>query len=239
MTCGMIRRRKLLGQMSGIMAASFAMAAGGCSSSPRILRYRFVVEMETPEGLKSGMTVVEAKTVFFDSLLGDRSGATYIYGDAPLIDLGERGVVVPTLAKDPIRIKSHTPLGAFEELHKDLRDPNGDTPRSLDRLAQVQGVTEIPLEMLPMLVWFPDRNNPESVRRLEPLNVEAQLGASYRLKRATVEVTKDVPQETIAKALQWLAGRKSAEWIVANKEKYLKDVPIERTLAVGAFRSRG
>ena len=68
-----------------------------------------------------------------------------------------------------------------------------ETRHALDRLAQVQGVTGSSIGNAADAGVVSRSKQSRVVRRLEPLNVEAQLGASYRLKRATVEVTKDVP----------------------------------------------
>ena len=80
----MIARRGMLG-MLGTAAVSML---GGCSA-PSSARYRFrmTVEVETPQGLKSGSSVIEVRLAR-GMAIGDSSGVSSgVFGEAVVVDL--------------------------------------------------------------------------------------------------------------------------------------------------------
>jgi hypothetical protein len=59
------------------------------------------------------------------------------------------------------------------------------------RLATIKGVTEVPLNMLPMLAHFRDLNDPDTIEPVRPDALDRTFGEGFRLARATVEVTAE------------------------------------------------
>lgn len=80
------------------MAACAVAGASGAYPSTKI-RYKMTVEVETPEGIKTGSAVREISMVSRPMLLGE-SNDTHVKfekGEAVVVDLGQRGVLFATL----------------------------------------------------------------------------------------------------------------------------------------------
>ena len=59
-------------------------------------RYRMTVEVDTPDGLKTGSSVIEVKTTQWPAWIspsGSRVASRKASGEAPFVDLGERGIL--------------------------------------------------------------------------------------------------------------------------------------------------
>ncbi len=151
--------------------------------------YRLTVSVETPQGVKSGSSVVH---VFMDTrkgVLPNTGGGTAIWGDAILLDLGDGKNVVALLAPDDIALK------AF-----------GGAGRSLmpDEIKSLTGEVVLNRGLVPTLVTFPDLNDPASAtivygvrwRDTPPQGVapdyiddfKAILGVGYGFRSATIEM---------------------------------------------------
>lgn len=67
-----------------------------------VVRYRVTVEIETPEGIKTGSAVREVGAYTEPSILPDQGGTSYniTKGEAVVIDLGQRGVVFALLGDE-------------------------------------------------------------------------------------------------------------------------------------------
>ena len=73
------------------LAAAFALTS--CGYSLPTYRYRMTVEVETPEGLRSGSTVIEVKNGS-----GPTGGVgSSVRGEAVAVDLGARGILFALL----------------------------------------------------------------------------------------------------------------------------------------------
>ncbi len=151
--------------------------------------YRLTVSVETPQGVKSGTSVVH---VFMDTrkgLLPNTGGGTAIWGDAIVLDLGDGKNVVALLAPDDIALK------AF-----------GRAGRSLmpDEVKSLTGEVVLYRVLVPTVVTFPDLNDPAGAtivygvrwRDTPPQGVapdyiddfRAVLGVGYGFRSATIEL---------------------------------------------------
>lgn len=186
-----------------ISRRSFAALLGGAAlcglvwyTSPPQHRYRFkmTIEVETPEGIRSGSAVYEVTAQNLQALLpdeADRSWATK--GEAVAVDL-PRGVTLFAL------LKTGAMHGDMASLSMTALDPayNNDVVESAERISTGQGIISPAIVKptdYPMLVWFPDINDPRSVTQVDPGDLQESFGAGYRLKAITVQVT-DAPVST-------------------------------------------
>ncbi|MGO9941660.1 MAG: hypothetical protein ACLPIC_02665 [Rhodoblastus sp.] len=197
-------RRRFL----GATAVSLTLPLNGCATRPRRFRYRLTLQVATPEGSRSGSGVVEIAEGYNDGLLDLLSQTAVVFGtrgEAVIVDLGARGLLFALLNADDEREGSRTVFDALSRLHEDLWDPNGIGPGAMDRMAKLRGETQIPFEMLPMLVRFRDISDPITVERVEPDDFESVFGAGVKLIRASVEITDDEVTTGIEKILGWIA----------------------------------
>lgn len=201
----MIGRRELVGAPGGLSLLTI----GGCwLLSTDSYRYKITVEVDTPEGLKSGFAVREVSYSEQLIKLPDATGVTTRQrGDAVAIDLPGGKALFALL-----------PVNACEPLQAAF---GNDAPATLDAakadgrvavLAQTRskvgydkGVAVIKqVQTYPILVTFTDIADPASVRRVDPADLAASFGPGVRLKRITVRITDDPVTTGIEKRLRWL-----------------------------------
>jgi hypothetical protein len=95
-------------------------------------------------------------------------------------------------------------------LKRDLKPGGENTDYRAGRFAELyptQPKTESPLRQTsrPMLVRFRDLADPKSIERVDANDLAASFGAGFRLKRITIEKTRDRFTNGIKKRLIWLA----------------------------------
>jgi len=188
----------------------------GCGRVPSY-RYLLSIEVETPEGLRTGSTIVEVRAhtqspPFPVVVRG-------IEGEAAVVDLGRRGQFYALLRspQSPDWAKN-----LFAKLRPDYLH-HGSTPNarettkvnaiSADRQTYVlQPAPADPVEaekskasQYPLLVRFRDAKRFETLETVDPANLAATFGEGVRLKRITVRVTDEAPQSLVAKYLPWVA----------------------------------
>ncbi|MFO0990713.1 MAG: hypothetical protein U1E67_02130 [Hyphomicrobiales bacterium] len=166
------------------------------------LRYRLTVEVETPEGIKTGSSVIEVRYSWGPGI-GDVSGfQSRIWGEAVYVDLGGRGNLVVTLTRsesgrNTARSPAELPFSLFEI----------DSARSqLWKITLLDGSRDVPPEMLPTLVTFRDPADPLSVKLVEPDQLDTAFGPGVRIANSTLQITDVEITDTIDQHLSWLAG---------------------------------
>lgn len=211
----MIFRRSV----GGVFLVASLLALSGCSggeseSGERSaeVRYRMTVEVETPEGIRSGSSVwsftlsrpTVALTTPFDYKFK---------GEAVAVDLpGERTLFALVSGQEML------PERHFREL---------DGSEGMDRIAHLRSISNsigatatIPCKSVPenasspeqvkieydcpMLVTFKDIKDPTSVEPVNPSDLAKSFGEGYRLKAVTMQVTDKPVTRGIDKRLGWL-----------------------------------
>jgi hypothetical protein len=190
-------------------------------------RYRMTVEVETPEGLRSGSAVREV-----DYEPAGYAGGNFnvfrlkLRGEAVAVDLPD-GRVVYALLRSPrfsdfsahIAIDTLLPGAPGEQMSPGRSGFNPSSPEFETAFAGLLANREIralpseparrwsggPEETWPLLVTFRDETDPASVVRVYPDNVAATLGRGVTIKRITLAITDDPVTEGIEKRLGWLA----------------------------------
>ncbi len=164
-------------------------------------RYRMVVTVETPEGLKTGSAVRQGN---FEE--GSGRPASWAVGEAVMVDLGFRGVLFAQIDNsnigDGVSYTAKRDLSGFGKK---------DTP--------VGTRWVLSPEDYPELVMFTDVSNPKTMQRLlersgnswgrEPVKItdhfEEMFGAGVKLKEITLEITDSDVTTVIEKKLPWLS----------------------------------
>ncbi len=182
----------------------------GCGEPDRVVNCRLILEVETPEGLKTGSSVVE-KIYHLNSTFERMSGADWNYqtrGEATAVDLGARGILFALLKGDEDRPRSGAGPGpgVFFHLYGAHPNENQAVLAALDAIKRDKPRIELPVSSAPLLVRFRDINDPKSVEKVDPLDLAKTFGAGVRLTRMFVEATDAPVTEEIAKRLGWLNG---------------------------------
>ena len=141
--------------------------------------YRLTIDVETPEGLKSGSSI--AKVKLSDIVIRGFAFGCSLWSEATVVDLGARGRLIALLPRgntDPCMVVP------------DLVG-NRQRPGNLDdihRLGRLQPRTlPVPADRLPIMIRFKDISGPHyDAERLDPAALDRSFGAGVRLKSVTV-----------------------------------------------------
>jgi hypothetical protein len=180
------------------LAAALVLSACGSSES---YRQRITVEVETPEGLKTGSSVSEVEWSYSDAfgeLGGSRAGAR---GEAVAVDLPD-GQILFALRRsetDPDWLASAAARAVGDQIPPQSRGKGGYFEDH-----HLSGNFEP--EHYPMLVRFRDIHNPTTMEIVDPDHLEGVFGNGVRIRRITLQITDDSVTSGIEKRLTWLPG---------------------------------
>lgn len=189
--------------------AALLLVACGRADKSISYRYRLTVEVDTPEGLKTGSSVIGVKIEGQQGLEGSHLDVRAT-GEAVAVDLPGGQTLFALLDKAdgaaPNAIDPHLP---------ELPNTADWWYQDYGRVTQQVGIYELPRTRLsgfrvdgmanvwPTLVHFRDIRDPSTVEQVDPDNVAATLGAGYAIKRITVQITDAPVTKGIEKRLGW------------------------------------
>lgn len=211
-----------------LMALLATMALAACGQRSETYRYRMTVEVETPQGLRTGSSVIEVSL----TQTGKDSWAppeargvnARILGEAVAVDLPDDRVLFALLRSeqnvDAAKWFAHwairTPDFSGEygsvrtaEYMKEHR-LSGVLPRTLPPAGHLPERSAYP-----MMVTFRDIDDPTSVALVDPDDLAATFGEGVRLRRITIEMTDDAVTTGIEKRLP---GNFFKTWAAFNQE---------------------
>ena len=188
---GMARRSAL-----GLLAGAATLAVAGCGRNSASYRFRMTVEVETPQGLRSGSSVMEVRLAR-GMAIGDRSGVTSgVFGEAVVVDLPEGPLFV--LLQVP---NAGPPLQSV--VPRALLGRRSDGPDGVMADGGKLGSTwfseyraELPRADWPLMVRFGDISDPKTVEQVDPDTIG--------VKRILLETTRADVTTGIEKRLGWL-----------------------------------
>ncbi len=199
-----------------IGASAVAVAMSGKSEDKVYLwRYKMTVEVETPEGVKTGSAVREVNFTFKPrpSYRPHPYHVSYKEkGEAVIIDLGQRGILFATM-----------PSGSHVDV---VRAIGGPSPRTIEGSEYYKSLKDKKASLFPenypWLVTFTNLSEPMSVKLVKggefdvaqqkniPVdNFEQIFGEGVKIKDITVEIMDEPVVWQIEKILPWLKGLKA------------------------------
>jgi hypothetical protein len=135
-------------------------------------KYRLTIEVETPEGVKSGSGVVSVHPDRGYS----RGGHTRTKGDAVFVDLGGGKNLLALLAHIDKTVDldgmNYVALRAYKAAGQNV---------SFNEMNRMTGAVPVTGALVPVLVTFADLSDPGSARTVLPDDPEAALGKGFRL----------------------------------------------------------
>ena len=143
-------------------------------------KYRLTVEVETPDGVKSGSGIVAITPDRGYS----RKGHTSASGDAIFVDLGNGRNLVALLA----HVDKSVDLDAINYVALRAYTAASGKRANFNDMSRMTGIVPVKGELVPVLVTFADPTNPGTARSVPPDDVESALGRGYRLRSVTAEV---------------------------------------------------
>lgn len=201
-----------------------ALALSSCGYRSEEFSYRMTVEVDTPEGPRSGESVIEVglhepgESRF---LLPDAAGSQTLRGEAVAVDLPGGKVLFALLqAPGDVDAAGSFPIHAF---NPKLYPGEYAFIRRAQELKKVRSVGVLPRESYPFLVTFGDPADPTSIQRLDPDNLAAVFGEGVKLRRITIEMTDDTVTSGISDRLPWLGTINDQSYQAAD---FPKDIPL-------------
>jgi hypothetical protein len=205
------------------LSASACAVAGSSAEYPSAtIRYKMTVEVETPEGIKTGSAVREISMVSRPMRMGEMNDTHMRLekGEAVVVDLGQRGVLFATLgsATDPV----WSLLNAF---------PSPCAEGAVSRCSvkyysslKPGDSAQLSTRYYPMFVAFGDLNDPKSAKNVLEMkscpdpatgipdnsrcidkdHFEETFGRGVRLRFVVIEITKADIEFVVRKILPWL-----------------------------------
>lgn len=203
-------------RVAGLATLCFALAACSSDNDASDYRYRLTVEVDTPEGLRTGSSVIEVEAGKGRSAMAP-AGSVIMYnlrGEAATVDLGEGRYLFALL-----RSKSEVDWAkqVMFLLTPSVRSNDGkDYEATFQEMLKRTGEIELPgyfrnsghiknRPARPMLVTFGNIDDPTSVEEVDPDDLAATFGDGVSLKRITVQMTDDPVTTGIEKRLEWLS----------------------------------
>ncbi len=236
-----------------ILAMCAALFLVGCDQS-HSFRYRITVEVETPQGLRTGSAVQEIEahrnTWFVNSAVRGRS----LRGEAVAVDLPGGRTLFALLIPEEGRFR---PEGLMDIVLRAL-DPTYGVGTNTDYVSTVTAISDgrgtrqpvvidpsmsnpfatpgspdqrAQISNYPLLVTFRNPRDPSSVLRVEPGELAAQFGDGVRLRRITVQVTDNSVTERIDGRLDEAFWRRWSLRSSAARENDAMNNPYFQSLA--------
>ena len=189
----MMGRRSVL----GILAGAATVALPGCSllNSTASYRFRMTVEVDTPQGVKTGSSVMEVfaqKHAALTSEEGSGFSSGLSRAEAVVIETSNGPIFALLTRADDKRTYGGEMTEALAQMAH-----NGDWKTYMAAVKQLSGKAgikaELPRAAWPMMVRFRDLGDPKSVERVEP--------ATVGVTRILLETTDDAVTTGIEKRL--------------------------------------
>lgn len=201
-------------------------------------RYRLTVEVETPQGLCSGSSVIEVEQSIGRTTMSGFGEQVFlrIRGEAVAVDLPD-GRTLYALLRSGGDVEWAARVIPF--LSPDTKDDN-----PLNDLLLLEGKKELPRtwskpgpfnngSAYPTMVTFGDEAHPKSVVEVDPDDLAATFGEGVKLKRITAGITDDPVTTEIEKRLGWLSQYPEPSLDPGHDPK---DYSLPATLRHGDFR---
>lgn len=210
--------------MLGLLTVA-AVLLSGCNPFGGGYRYKMTVEVETPSGVKSGYAVREWST-YPRPNGGDGMS---VRGEAVAVDIAPGKTLFALLTGADGDVGYAASIAKFA-LESKLSPGGGNinyAPGDFAELYPTYPKTESPIRFgaVPMLVTFADMTDPKSVVKVEPADLAATFGPGVRLKRITIEKTREGVTERIGEMLEWLNKMESHDY--GKDGPFYKSYPTE------------
>lgn len=166
---------------------------------PHVWRYKITVEIETPEGIKSGSAVRQVTARLLLPITPEARNISHIIeGEAVVVDMGHRGILFDL-------------VGAYDQVQKAF--PINETMPLAKRLRYYSSLKKNSISSLPVtkrqFITFADINNPQSIKSINSNELEIVFGQGVRFKNIRIEIVDMAPTfGQIREKLKWFDDKK-------------------------------
>lgn len=180
-------------------------------------RYRLQISLSVDERVYTGSSVIEVTWDCGPHIAGLGRCTPSLGGQAALIDLGTRGLVVAALRSgETFSPLSDRPVDAAALCANAFGYQSSD--KELPELPHLTGRRDLSPSNFPRLIWFSNPADVKSAQKIAVHNVASVLGARAHITEAFVEITRDPLVVDIANKLPWYPGLVEAKGKLIGSE---------------------
>lgn len=163
---------------------------------------KMTIEVETPEGLVSGSSVVAVKWSSQPELLAEiQPFYNEMHGEAVVVALPDGKYIFARLGN--YRNESYTQNLATQILYDTTKRER--SKEAFRRVTKHDEPMLVPQKLYPPLVTFTNVNDPTTVKHVDLDDLAATFGEGYSLKSITLEITDEpVTRGRVEEVLNWL-----------------------------------
>lgn len=144
-------------------------------------RYKMTVEVETPEGAKTGSAVREVSVQQHKRFIRDSAGVDInVRGEAVVVELLNGEKIFAVLGEDE----------AWNVVFKAFKGPPGLSDEGIKFYSELMAKTTLEPKYYPPLVMFKNQNDPRSLIRIDD-KTNDEFNRKYQLKKITLEMTDE------------------------------------------------
>ncbi len=145
-------------------------------------RYRLTIAVEVEGKGYSGSSVIEVRYRFNPQFMWPVDGlySLHLFGEAAVVEVGPRSALVAALggsSRDQTAVSALFLAG--RALQPFAKQGAGWYAATLERVRALSQITEsvnLTPDNMPLFIWFPDKSDPESGRKVKPENFSSVIG---------------------------------------------------------------
>jgi hypothetical protein len=169
-------------------------------------RYRLQVALSIDEKVHTGSSVIEVVWKCGPKISGLGRCASTLRGQAAVIDIGSRGVIVAALRSGYNVLPTPADRAVDAVALCANAFGNGSTNEELPLLPRLTGRRALAESNFPRLIWFSNPADPTTATKVTPQDIGKIVDPSAHFTEAFVEIAKDPIVVDIQKALPWFAA---------------------------------
>jgi hypothetical protein len=180
-------------QIIPLLSLPLGLAACGQSYS---WNQKLTVQVNTPQGVKAGASVVGIKVSSGQVGLSQTSASYRVTGEATVLEVAPGKYLFALLGeRSTNELATHT--------WADQLPRNAD--EAWTKIETLREIRDVPRAEYPLLVTFTDINDPKSVKEVKADKLAEVFGAGYSLKAITLEITGEAATGgSVEKLISWL-----------------------------------
>ena len=198
-------------------------------------RYRLTLTVNDNGTLRTGSSVIQVSVMQGLEFLPESTPAVGVRGEAVAVDLGKKGVLFSLLRSEQSVDYADSIVCIMFPFNPVNPCAESLTPKGIRYYRTLEGKRDVPFEKLPMLVRFRNINDPKTVTKVDPHNLEASFGTGVTLESAKIEMTKGSITTGIQKLLPWLPEYSDKLFDGRQYETSESENRLANSLGAGSF----
>ena len=182
-------------------------------------RFKMTVDVETPDGVRTGSSVYKVLAFKTSELItGGSSSDSTLTGEALAMDLpGGKTLFALLRMATGTSADDHLAIMSMRAMDPAFANNKVESAQRISSGNGINSPVEVAPEDYPLLVTFAGINDPTSVERVDPANFAASFGSGVRLKRIVVEKTNENVTTRIEGRLGWLLDENRKRFAPGDK----------------------